>query len=365
MTFDLVLTESCNLNCRYCFENHKQYLFMQEDIIDIIHQFVNSYIQEPYVLNRNIRINFNGGETLLNYDVLKRIYYTLKDSVMEYSISTNFTLITQEMLEFFFNNNIHLHISIDGNKETNDTNRIFENGKGTFDTIINNIKNLKKKYSLANTSFSMVYTPDSIDQLYVNVKFLYDFGIRNIHASYTSNYEWKQEKIDEYIIQIEKISSLYKSAYNENDPFYFSILSNPIKNIITRNGKESLCGAFIDEITILPDGQIIPCLPFLQSDQREKFNFGSIYEGVNNDVMNAFIEKRKKASQTCISCSLITRCHNTCHFSFETDNDGNDTISGLNCLTNQYAIFEADKILKYLLNTQNQTFQKQYSDFLK
>ena len=71
MDFELVVTRNCNLNCSYCFEGKKSNELMpileQNRIID----FIDSFRQNNYVFNHEyVRVDFNGGEPLLNKEFI-------------------------------------------------------------------------------------------------------------------------------------------------------------------------------------------------------------------------------------------------------------------------------------------------------
>ncbi len=61
-------------------------------------------------------------------------------------MTTNATLLTEEIARYIVENNLSLLISLDGPKEIHDRNRRFaSNGEGTFDAVISKIVELKEK----------------------------------------------------------------------------------------------------------------------------------------------------------------------------------------------------------------------------
>lgn len=63
-----------------------------------------------------------------------------------FSIVTNLTILTKDIINFLIANQIHLLVSLDGAKEENDKNRKFENGSGSFELVIQNLDNLLINY---------------------------------------------------------------------------------------------------------------------------------------------------------------------------------------------------------------------------
>jgi radical SAM protein with 4Fe4S-binding SPASM domain len=361
MMYELVLNEKCNLDCQYCFEKAKGVSSIDKDMIPRLVDFLQDYAKNEWVINRDIVINFNGGEALLNYSLLQQLYqYSVEKGINQYSLSTNFVLANEETIDFLVEKNIWMHISIDGDKATHDLYRKDHSGNGSFDKVCKNIEVLLGKYPDYNrVSYSMVYTPETVNHFYDNVKFLYDLGLRNIAASYASNYQWDEQHIDEYVIQLRKIAGLYKQSYEKDEQFHFSIISDYINGVV-RYGKSDRCGAFIDTLCILPSGAILPCLNFIGEGDAKDYDFGTIYDGIAKEKVKDFLETIDSASDACKGCDLYDRCHNTCYLSYKKEFGACKDVSELSCVMSQRTIFEVDKVLEYMIQSKNKLFEMEY-----
>ena len=69
MIFQLFVTQQCNLNCKYCFEGEKKSSRMNKDIVPFLVSFMKNYINNDFVEDKEILVNFNGGEALLEKDL--------------------------------------------------------------------------------------------------------------------------------------------------------------------------------------------------------------------------------------------------------------------------------------------------------
>lgn len=136
----VMVTDACNFRCPYCYQLHSIHN-MTTEAADSLKKFIvkkkDSDISE-------INIHWFGGEPLLNTqpifeieDILLREGYRGKSS-----ITTNGYLITDDLLRRIKEKTrIHtLQITLDGIKEQHDKTRILSSGKGTYDTIVKNIK---------------------------------------------------------------------------------------------------------------------------------------------------------------------------------------------------------------------------------
>ncbi|MEL7658260.1 MAG: radical SAM protein, partial [Bacillota bacterium] len=82
---------------------------------------------------------------------------------VSFNITTNGTLLTSEMVQFFQDHEVNLMISLDGPKEINDKNRVFANGRGTFDAVMKQIEMIKQvapDYA-KRLAISMVMDPEN------------------------------------------------------------------------------------------------------------------------------------------------------------------------------------------------------------
>ncbi len=140
MHFHIILTEVCNLKCKYCYEKSmnefdnvldKKWDYdldsPWESVVDIekIKKFLEKD-EDPVLI-------FYGGEPLMKLDKIK----ILMDNInAKFHIQSN-GLFLNSIPEKYLHKLNKMLISIDGDKERTDYNR----GKGVYDAIITNIKN--------------------------------------------------------------------------------------------------------------------------------------------------------------------------------------------------------------------------------
>lgn len=179
----LEVTEKCNLRCKYCIYNPSHPNFrefghknMEWDIAKKAVDFLKSHSEET----KKRYVGFYGGEPLVNYDLVKKVIeYSKKifNNNVTFSMTTNATLVTEEIAEFLAENSVSLTISLDGPKEIHNSNRIFVNGEGTYDkTKLGTLKIFeayKKRDIVSNVMFNMVVEgPDYLEKYSTIQKFL-------------------------------------------------------------------------------------------------------------------------------------------------------------------------------------------------
>lgn len=281
MIFQVYLTEQCNLNCSYCFEGEKGKQEMSAEIIPHIIDFIKQYMRNDFVVDETICVNFNGGEALLKPSLLREFTEKLKEAgVHSFSISTNFFLIDEDIIDFLAENNFFVQISIDGKKGTHDANRVDYNSNGSFDAVFSNLQLFMQKYpNYYNLVCSMVYTPETVKKLYEGIEFLVNNGIYRVYASYDATTAWTKENSLEFKQQVEKVGDLYRRIYDRGHELEISFLTHQIDNFMGGFGKRS-CGACRDVVGILPNGDVFACGSFLNTEGYEEYKIGSIYDGI-------------------------------------------------------------------------------------
>ena len=107
--------EACNLRCVYCYEAHDDVKRMNADHIDRIVKLCEQ--------NRGkfVRIEYFGGEPLLNKKFISDLSDELKSRQISFSasITTNATLINEDVLKMLYQSNVRLfQITIDGDEKS-------------------------------------------------------------------------------------------------------------------------------------------------------------------------------------------------------------------------------------------------------
>ena len=145
------VTESCNLNCSYCYQTCKSSTRLKindaKKFIDIL--LSDDTSRNDYLNHSNtsaIIIDFIGGEPFLEVELIDQIIsYFLKKCIelnhpwmynFMISVGTNGTLYFTDKVQKFLNKykgRVSLAITVDGNKELHDSCRVFYNGNGSYD----------------------------------------------------------------------------------------------------------------------------------------------------------------------------------------------------------------------------------------
>ena len=146
MNITFWVTEKCNLACKYCYV-HKQPKTMTLETAEQTIKYFTDKFDETVAAGKRINVALHGGEPLLNFDVIRYIVETLKeryDGHIIFTMTTNGTVFEKDIYDFI-KGKVQISVSIDGNRTTNDTNRIYPNGESSFDKVMETLKFLKEQ----------------------------------------------------------------------------------------------------------------------------------------------------------------------------------------------------------------------------
>lgn len=295
-----VVTNACNMDCVYCQANNgleKPKDFMS---IDIAEKAVNLALSSP---SANMTFEFQGGEPLMNFPVIKHIVeYTEKNKkgkLINYTIVTNLTLLTDEMIQFFKEYNISISTSLDGNEILHNLNRTYKDKKGTFSDVIKSVDILRKHKinigAIQTTTRNSLPLYKEIINTYKELGFSSIF-IRPLTPLGCAYRKWSNigytpdEFIQFYRKSLEYIIFLNKSGYFMSEGHASIFLSKIIHNFpINYMELRSPCGAAVGEMAYYPNGDVFTCDEgrMLYEMGDDSFKLGNVNENSYYDMIHS------------------------------------------------------------------------------
>lgn len=318
-TFTFIVTEACQLKCKYCYlvgknNAHKMSFDIARKAIDYI--FSESYLQNV----DRVVFDFIGGEPLLEIKLISDIMAYIVDimlsqdhkwhSTYEIRITTNGLLYNNANVQDFierYKEHLSISISIDGNKEKNDKNRIFSIGKGSYNDIIDNIHLWMNQFP--NEGTKMTISHDDIPYVYESLKHLIGLGIKRIDVNPVIENVW--EKGDEKVFQEQLVQ--FADYIIDNDlwkQLQISAFDEFIGHPLPAEQKLSPCGTM--SLSIDSEGNMFPCIRYADYSLRSKTakTIGNISYGINKNkmrVMESFVNDIVSPSK-CLSCEVASGC---------------------------------------------------------
>lgn len=265
-----VLTNACNMCCVYCQAQDSAQEKKGKMDRETAKKAVDIALQSP---NQYLTFEFQGGEPLLNFEIIKFIveYSQEKknDKVITYSLVTNTLLLQEEMLDFFEKYPISVSTSLDGDQKIHDGNRPQITGEGTFRFVSSNIRKMKQRgirtSAVETTTKRSLKSPEKIINTYRDLGlyhlFIHPLMPLGYAKEHWSEIGYKPEEFLEFYRQVIQILL----EYHKNGIFmsegHARIFLRKILTGYSENYMElrSPCGAGIGQLAYYYDGNIYTC----------------------------------------------------------------------------------------------------------
>jgi uncharacterized protein len=318
---ELHVINACNLRCGYCFAGdgdygyHGKNAWMTEEVAEQAVMFLMRTSTR-----KNVSIVFFGGEPLLNLKLMRHVaaYATEKakefGKAVSYSVTTNATLLTDDAIEFLNKNNVSVLVSIDGGKETQDSQRPSTNGKSSYDQMIDGLK----KFIVSRrgkVSARVTVTSKNMDFLKTS-KELEEIGFGQVYFSPASveegsRYFLGKEENDKFYEEFEKLSLSYIEKQERGEKsIRFQTLIAVAEDILAESKHERPCGAGLGTVAVDPSGNIFPCHRFVGTDV---YAIGNVIEGIDPEKRNIFVDKAMHNQRIkCSRCWVRNLCAGGC-----------------------------------------------------
>lgn len=212
----LQVTQNCNFRCKYCIYSEegseKQRSHSQKNMSWKTAKKAVDFLRAHAIDSEDVNISFYGGEPLLKMGLVRQVVAYAEEcfagKMLTFNMTTNGTLLNEEIVRYLEEHKIKLMISLDGPKEINDKNRVFRGGGGTFDTVMDKIEMVRRvapEYA-KSMQISMVMDPqndfDCINEIYLNEKELSELFVApaivdreydDAQAAYAEEFVWKRQ----------------------------------------------------------------------------------------------------------------------------------------------------------------------------
>lgn len=325
-TLVLNLTNQCNLSCQYCYEFGADKVATPEGKPKFM-DFETAKSSVDFLLEqstgrRKVHVTFFGGETLMNFPVLKQVVGYANEQAasrglqMDFSLTTNATLLTPAIIEFLSRNRIGVTVSMDGPKELHDKLRVFANGKGSYDIIEPKVRALIQNHRTRPITARVTLTSGVTDVVAIFRHLTQDLGFHEVgFAPVTTSpnqlYAINQPSMDGVLDQFNLLAAEYLEYALRGEMHGFTNVSDTLAELCQGVNKSHPCGAGLGLMGVGPSGDIAPCHRFVDSDVH---SLGHISTGIDREKQADFLRRGHIGSKyDCHTCWARPLCAGGCH----------------------------------------------------
>ncbi len=325
-TMVMNLTNQCNLSCQYCYEFGEDKVATPEGKPKFM-DFDTARASVDYLFTssagrRAIHITFFGGETLMNFPLLKQVvdYASTKAAEqarsIDFSLTTNATLLTPAIIDYLSEKSIGVTVSMDGSKESHDKFRVFANGRGSYDIIEPRVRALLKNHKTRPITARVTMTSQAMDVLGTYKHLKHDLGFHEVgFAPVTTSpnrlYSINERGLDSVLDQFRALAAEYLDHALRGEHHGFSNVSDTLAELHQGVSKSHPCGAGLGLVGVGPSGDIAPCHRFVDSDTH---TLGHVSTGLDRAKQNDFLSRGHIHSKIdCSTCWARPVCAGGCH----------------------------------------------------
>jgi len=243
--FILILTDACNWQCGYCYQK-KGRTFLDETTLDKACEFFFPLFAS------DCSVQFYGGEPLLAWPLIKRAIKTFdrlnrKDSKrLNYSITTNGSLLTTEVLEFLSGYPFHVMLSFD----------VFAQEKGrkkrSQSSTARLLESLLQMDSLTLLT-SSVFMPSTVNHLAESLRWLCEAGVLEIQFNPSIHQPWDSRSRQAYREELTKVSAFLVKRFSQTGTIPIQEFRRPAQSSLFS------CTAGFNRLALAPDGRLWGC----------------------------------------------------------------------------------------------------------
>ncbi len=308
-------SHSCNLRCKYCFNEAGEIpkeKHMSSEIARAAVDFLLDRLEEKTQAN----IVFYGGEPLLNFDCIRETVRYADEKAgqlgkeIEYSIATNGTLLTDLIIDFLVAHSFSIGLSLDGGQQVHDANRVFPDDHGSYANVVESFKKLTAKK--ADVTIQAVISSAGMDikQAFADLRAVGVVNCRFIHRSLangdtecSSGFELFKKNYDSMI------AALLDEDGEKGLPTIPLNFYQLFQQIEERDIVWKSCSGGSNQIAISADGDFWPCENCVG---QPRFAMGNVKTGFDTTLISSLATIGNETVPACTNCWARYLCGGPC-----------------------------------------------------
>lgn len=317
----LAIAQKCNMGCTYCYADQGDFGGPARNMTpDTARQAIDMLLQDCEAGGK-VQLTFLGGEPLINRKAIQeatRYAYEqgqLKNISVNYSITTNGTLLKPEDAAFFEEYGFAVTVSLDGIGEQHDRQRALKNGQSSYQRIIEKIQPLLALQRRMQVSARVTVTPANMDlpqtlQEFIHMGF-HSVGFSPLLRSSNGKGEMSREDLEQMLQGMIACGLLFEQHVLAGERFPFLNMVNALKEIARGTHRPYPCGAGAGYLGVSADGELSACHRFVNEPAGR---MGHVAEGVDATLQNNWLASRHVHQQApCNQCWARYLCGGGCH----------------------------------------------------
>ena len=321
-TMVLNVNTGCNLSCTYCYKEDLTSPDKGERMdFETAADAFELLLREAAARDR-VNLVFFGGEPLSNMRLIRQVTEHAErrareeSKTVDLSLTTNATLLTDELIEWFDGHRFGLTISMDGPRALHDRNRRTVGGKGTYDVVAGKVRKLLDRYRSRPVGARVTLTPGVTDVVAIHRHLKYEIGFFEVGfspvtAGDTAAFNLNEAELAEVFAGMKELGRHYLEGALRGENNGFSNMHQLMTDLVEGTRKSLPCGAGVGMLAVDKEGGLNLCHRFTGSDLP---TFGNVSEGIDKPRLGTFLNGMlDRSDRSCRTCRIRNICSGGCY----------------------------------------------------
>ena len=258
-------TWECNLRCAYCFLKEKTFKSSHRQMSVSTARRLIDVLDDTMQHVESICVHLYGGEPLINLPVLREMVRRVGDKSpgrFSFAITTNGTLLSDEIIELLDRGNFQVILSIDGPAYIHDVCRRSVSSEPTHHRVIEFLEALKSRTrcwvrgsAVVRSGWRLKDADEYLRTLPVDV-----IKAQAVRVADSAPFALSVQEKQEYFSDLEHVGRKIIAELEAGTRPLDDRFSSRVLQILKGEARESFCGAGETTFGFLPDGTVTPCV---------------------------------------------------------------------------------------------------------
>ncbi|HHT9135271.1 MAG TPA: radical SAM protein [Candidatus Avalokitesvara rifleensis] len=316
----LDMSGNCNMSCVYCFENNidsrlgpMSYETAMASLDFIFRKATNS----PHIV-----LHFGSGEPLLHFDLLRKIVAKVDSRTRasgqkaRYELTTNATLVTQEIACFLRDHPFNVRVSCDGPAAVHNKFRPLRGGKNSYQAVERGLTLLLEYVPDRLTVNSVLSGGTRLSKLWSWAKeigLLHYCGIK-VGAYVGRDFNLRETELHHFRTDLQDVcNDMFASLEAGHAPIDYQPITKVVRRLIIPEAIPRFCGVASSYLGVASNGRIYPCFRYIGL---KGYDLGDVWHDVDDKKRLYFLRHEATSVDSrpvCQECWARYLCGGGCY----------------------------------------------------
>ncbi|HXZ00060.1 MAG TPA: radical SAM protein [Stellaceae bacterium] len=289
----LDLSGNCNMGCTYCFEDA-----IGSRIGPMSDATATAAVDFAFAKAANaarISLHFGSGEPLIRFDLLRKIVSAANKraaatkKAIVYDLTTNATLVTDEIATFLRDNPFSVRVSCDGPAALHDQFRPMRGGQASYPAVERGLRLLLKHMPDRVTVNSVICGGTRLAEVWTWARGLdiRHFHVIKVGADGTRDINLRHTELSAFRADLQAIcNEMAADLRAGRRPVDFQPITKVIRRLMIPEPITRFCGVAGSYLGVASNGQVYPCFRHLGL---EAYHLGDVWQGVDDGKRQSFL----------------------------------------------------------------------------